>query len=500
MDKESLLRDAIKNLELIGVVGSSSSTSSAPLILLNEMEKRVREEEIVVIDNLNGGLILAVCRSGLGVNENLKIGSYSPGVAYARSMGRSPSRAKESYHFTLSFIGLVEKDEVKPNDLIVAPGSPVYRFKGAECNPLNFLQPSECVKGGFLTLDESWEVPFDASFIPYHISIVGATGSGKSFLARCLIVPLLRKAGYGVLVLDWVGKDYAPYFKEEVVRISEIELDLDSIIQYILDITDNFGYLSEDNTASNALKIALTENIWKIIKKDYSEKPAELVKAIRNLVESKITGGKDESKLKDHEGLALRRLRERLNTERIAEEDIKVILGDKKIEELIPSAGDLEVVDMSGVRDAVKLTLFLTLANRLMDKMQKGNYLNLALVIDEAPQYCPYEPKGIQARTTELIKNLCALGRKHRLCMVLISQGMAGEIGINAAVRRNINTWFIGQIHPLDFEEAKGRLSPYGINPERLLTLKPGVFYFTGKMNPSPTPLLISFSTGGGGN
>mgnify|MGYP005638436873 CR=1 FL=1 len=172
---------------------------------------------------------------------------------------------------------------------------------------------------------------------------------------------------------------------------------------------------------------------------------------------------------------------------------MKVVMGQMDIDALLPQSGRLKVINMHGVWDEVKLSFFITLANHLISRMYQGEELNLALIVDEAPQYCPFDPKGLQSQTTELIKNICALGRKHKLCMVLVSQGMAGEIGINAAVRRNLNTWFIGQIHPLDFEEASKRLSPYGINPERLLTLDPGVFYFTGKMNPSPTPLLISF-------
>jgi len=42
-------------------------------------------------------------------------------------------------------------------------------------------------------------------------------------------------------------------------------------------------------------------------------------------------------------------------------------------------------------------------------------------------------------------------------------------------------------------EEAKKWLEPYGIPIEYLLALKPGRFYFSGKMNPSPTPLLMTF-------
>jgi hypothetical protein len=85
------------------------------------------------------------------------------------------------------------------------------------------------------------------------------------------------------------------------------------------------------------------------------------------------------------------------------------------------------------------------------------------------------------------------LGRSYGLCVVIISQGIAGEIGINAAVRRNLNTQFIGKIHPLDMEEAKRLLAQGKIEDKSLIMLPEGDFYFLGKMNPSPVPLLIHF-------
>jgi len=131
--------------------------------------------------------------------------------------------------------------------------------------------------------------------------------------------------------------------------------------------------------------------------------------------------------------------------------------------------------------------------------MEAGEEMNVALIVDEAPQYAPWEPRGIQAETSEMIKNLAALGRKRKLNLTLISQGIKGEIGINAAVRRNLNTHFFGRIHPLDAGGEGGAsewLSPYGIRPDQMLQLKPGRFYFSGAMNPSPIPLLITFKPG----
>jgi hypothetical protein len=66
---------------------------------------------------------IAVCRGGLGSNENLRTGQYSPGVAYAR-IGRHPSNAKEFYAFGLSIIGDVTK-ELQQNKFVIAPSSEV---------------------------------------------------------------------------------------------------------------------------------------------------------------------------------------------------------------------------------------------------------------------------------------------------------------------------------------------------------------------------------------
>jgi intein/homing endonuclease len=119
-----------------------------------------------------------------------------------------------------------------------------------------------------------------------------------------------------------------------------------------------------------------------------------------------------------------------------------------------------------------------------------SNYIANGFVVHN----CPWEPRGLQVEATELIKGLCALGRKHKLSVVMLSQGISGDIGINAAVRRNLNTQFFGRIHPLDMMEAGNWLAPYGISPDDLLSMEPGYFYYSGRMNPSPIPLLMTFT------
>ncbi|MBO3842770.1 MAG: ATP-binding protein [Candidatus Brockarchaeota archaeon] len=500
-DRVELLKSRLGELELIGLTGSTTKVTEAPLILLEGMETKVREEDIVLIVNRSSSdYILAVCRSGMGVNENLRVGGYSPGIAYVRSKGQAPSTAKESYHFTLSFIGLLTGQGVKTNNIIVAPGSQVYLFKRErmELNPLMFLRPRECVSGGYLANSEgNWPIPFDLNFIPYHIGVFGATGSGKSRLARHLLIPVLKEAGYGVLVFDWEGVDYSPFFEKEVISICNFKMDAPTAVEFILRNADNFGYKEEKNPISEAI-------IGLVSKREEDG-------TWWDTVSKHVKDGKElREKLREE---ALNVLRERKGWEeygnfwelkfdsglnKISGENWELLYRSSKgirVEEFkFPESGQLIVIDMSEVSSELKLSFFSELCGRLISVMrERGVKLNLALIIDEAPQYCPSEPRGLQNKTTEQLKDLCALGRKRNLCVVLLSQGMAGEIGINAAVRRNLNTLFIGQIHPLDIEEAGKRLMPYGVRAEELLFLEPGKFYLTGKMNPSPTPLLISF-------
>jgi DNA helicase HerA-like ATPase len=86
----------------------------------------------------------------------------------------------------------------------------------------------------YLEGHSGWRVPVNKTYIPYHVGVYGSTGSGKSWFTRYVLIPLYRRAGYGVLVLDWSGTDYAPYC-ENTVRITDIALDEESILSYLED-------------------------------------------------------------------------------------------------------------------------------------------------------------------------------------------------------------------------------------------------------------------------
>ncbi|MEM2527390.1 MAG: DUF87 domain-containing protein, partial [Candidatus Bathyarchaeia archaeon] len=329
-------------------------------------------------------------------------------------------------------------------------------------------------------------------FLPYHVGVYGSTGCGKSWFTRHILIPLYRRAGYKVLILDWSGTDYAPMLRnEEVIRISEIALDEESILSYFQDKTFNFA-------RNDTIKDCFDEFIdgWTAkVKEAYlnSENPAEhLYSELKEHVETVIAGIKRE----DSRAAAYRAQKRVFR--RLKPQDLYPVMGVLSIEELFQELErkGMLAIDMGGALTEAKLGFFLSLSKYLYGLMESGRNLGVALIIDEAPQYAPWDARGIQAETCEMIKNLAALGRKRMLNLTLIAQGIKGEIGVNAAVRRNLNTHFFGRIHPLDASGEGGAsewLSPYGISPNHLLQLKPGRFYFAGAMNPSPVPLLITY-------
>ncbi|NIQ07406.1 MAG: ATP-binding protein [Candidatus Korarchaeota archaeon] len=479
-------------LERVGCIGDGGQITWAPLILVEGKEKEMGTEELVVVENLNGNAVLAVCRSGYGRSPSLQRSRYSPGRAYAR-LGEQPSSSRESFDFNLSVVGEVTSETVRQSKLILAPRSAVYRFTSG--NPFSLMGISEEYEVGYYKDHPAWKVPALPKYVPYHLGAFCTTGWGKTSLVRSKIIPLLQRTGYGVIVFDWKGDDYVPYYDRVISghAIGEkIEERVASLVSFILGKTGYFGF-GTDSSMGKAGEKGLEHAVNSLdldelargeaFKRELLEQlPASIDRYASHYIDD------DVKKVTKH------------YIQDIPPEAFDAYLEhEKQIQRHTPDAiiGQARqkhelVVDLSGMESNEKLDVFLSIARRLRYLMDvEKEKVGAALVIDEGPQYCPYRPSGIQAETMKVIVDLAALGRSYGLPIVLLSQGIAGDIGINAAVRRNINTWFIGKVHPLDRREAEELLPD--VNLDFLQSLDVGHFYFFGNMSPSPVPLLIRF-------
>ena len=479
----------------VGIVASGSTVIDAIVVLNEGEEKNVKAEDLVVIENRNGNRIMAVCRTGLGSNENLRVAGFSPGIAYAR-LGRHPSTAKEYYSFALDVLGDISSGALEQNKTLVAPSSDVVLFEEHD-NPMAHLgSPNGSV--GYYKDHPNWIIPMNAKFITYHIGIFAVTGAGKSLLARYQVIPFLQSSGFDVIIFDWKGSDYAPFFQCRVT-MADLALSDDEVADYLRAVMNDFGYYAPSMAARNEIRTALETVIYKGEWRNWKT-PSEF----RSLLQQQVTNEIAEEHTREDEKTHQKKIDsygkgyiQRFNRwlAKVSDEELRNIMGTTKPEEIVNKARSehLVVIDLSAGLKEMRLSVFLTIAKYLRDMMQQKQNLKVAVVIDEGPQYCPFMPKDIEAKTTEAISELCALGRSYGLSVVLLSQGIAGEIGINASVRRNLNTQFIGKIHPLDMEEAKRLLAQGKIDDKSLTLLPEGDFYFLGKMNPSPVPLLIHF-------
>ena len=475
----------------IGIVASGSTVMDATVILAESEEKNVRSEDLVLVRNRNGNEIMAVCRGGLGSNENLRTGTYSPGVAYAR-IGRNPSSAKEFYAFGLSVIGDVSKSVLEENKMLIAPGSDVEIFEDQD-NPMTNLgsMPNSI---GYYKDHRGWKVPINPQFTCYHIGIFASTGAGKSLLTRYQIIPFVDSAGYDVIIFDWKGSDYTPFYHNSF-EISDLGLDDEVVVEYLCTAMDYFGYYSssmiERNPIKNALETVVYEGGWREL-----DSPEELRHHFLANVKAEIEGEEVDARTGQLSRWGRNYIRKfERSLQKVSDDDFRNIMGKISPSEIIEAVRKhgVVVIDTSAGGKGEKLSVFLSIAKHLCDLMERKEMLNLSVVIDEGPQYCPYLPKGIEVRTTEIISEMCALGRSYNLAVILLSQGIAGEIGINAAIRRNLNTQFIGKLNPLDMDEAMRLLGRSDIDPKYLIVMPVGDFYIAGKMNPSPIPLLIHF-------
>jgi uncharacterized protein len=474
----------------IGIVASGSTVLDAGVILAEGEEKDVKAEDLVLIKNRNGNKIMAVTRGGLGSNENLRTSNYSPGVAYAR-VGRHPSNAKEFYAFGLSVVGAVSDSKLEENKMLIAPSSEVTIFEEHD-NPMTILGSTENTIGYYKD-HPNWRVPTNPDYICYHMGVFAATGAGKSLLTRHEIIPFIKKAGYKVLIFDWKGSDYAPHFSCKY-QLSDIGLEDDIVVEYLSSAMDDFGYFSGPYIEKNPIRAALETVIYHGKWRNLND-PEKLRDYLQTEVTAEITKDCLDSagRINQYGQRSVRKFEKHL--QKLTNEKLQNVQGKATTAEILeaPKQHDVVVIDLGLGSKSEKLSIFLSVAKYLNERMEQKEQLNLAVIIDEGPQYCPFMPRGIETKTMEVISELCALGRSYRLAVVLLSQGIAGEIGINAAIRRNLNTQFIGKLNPLDLDEAMRLLGQSDIDSKYLVLMPVGDFYVTGKMNASPIPLLIHF-------
>ncbi len=528
-------------MRLVGVVGSGSTTTYAPVIVWDRYEHLAKEEQLVLVDDERRGI------KYLGVLRGAK--RYEPFLnAFRRTsyvdnpeladMGTLPHTS-----VYVALIGVIGDDsalnevQLPPN-----PGSKVHVIESPEDLGVDLGE-------GLVVGHHKYsgvEVPLSPTWLPYHLAVVGATGTGKSRLVKALLDEVLGKTGYRAIVFDHTGMDYVRYYPERAVSASRVVLDIALITDLMLEKTglnpntyepyllistlyylfktlpkdvrgevfgikggegmvskpnnsrfgrggglSRFGLSTPQNQGGGGEDVTLDDMLERIDKLNYSalleamaKQGIKWDKAVFKSTVSEVAEflrGRNIESVKIRLGVAI---------------DVK--LGDaffKSLSErdLLPSdivdeafRERLVVVDLSTEDTVVRRYVVAAVINELWRRIGESREpVNTVVVIDEAHNYaCRFCGEAGKA-----IGRIAREGRKWGLGVVLVTQRI---IDLDPEVRGNINTWFFSKLQtPSDFNELKGYMNLAWISEQSLAILGRREFYVAGLMNPLKIPVLL---------
>jgi len=531
-------------LRLVGVVGSGSTTTYAPVIVWDRYEHLAKEEQLVIVDDERRGIkYLGVLRGAKRHEPFLNAfrrTSYvdNPDLA---EMGTLPHTSV--YAALIGVIGRggeggegasLTEVQLPPN-----PGSKVYVVESPD--DLGVRLGEGLVVGTHKY--SGVEVPLNPSWLPYHLAVVGATGTGKSRLVKALVDEILGRTGYRVIIFDHTGMDYVRYYPARVVRASRVVLDVALITDLMLEKTG-----LNPTTYEPYLLISTLYYLFKALPKDVRDEvfgagEGEGRAGRPDAGKARMGGGLSQYGLSAPQGrddrVTLDDMMEgidKLNYSALLEavakhrvvwdkagfksavsevaeflrgrnvESVKIRLGvavDVKLgdaffkslsgRDLLPSdivdevlRERLVVVDLSTEDTVVRRYVVAAVINELWRRIGESREpVDTVVVIDEAHNYaCRFCGEAGKA-----VGRIAREGRKWGLGVVLVTQRI---IDLDPEVRGNINTWFFSKLQtPSDFNELKGYMNLAWITEQSLAILGRREFYVAGLMNPLKIPVLL---------
>ncbi len=504
----------------IGVVTSGAKVSLAPVLIFKDAESLALEEALVVVeDGVAGKRYLGVLR-WLNKRDPLLVHTQRSAVVDKPELVGSGAHIPFE-HAHVRIIGELVDGAVVPPRTPPTPRSVVMLVESPE--DVNLSLGEGLVVGKHK--HSGIEVPMSPRALPYHVGVVGATGTGKSRLVKALIDEILAKTDYSVIVFDHSGVDYAGYWRgrDNVISSSEIVLDppmaasliverahlgrsgymfeyvLTAIFAYALAASAAgeeergsrgglLSYSSKGGGGGESRKVDCgrlsLEKLEKRIEKDPEDMMASVawdtdsfIKCLTSV--AKKLGARDPSiakmgiLMRTYGKPVLQGLNKRKKTSKEVIEEAR-----KK---------DVIVIDLSGEEQTVKRYVVAAVINRIWAMIEESREpQNIVLVVDEAHNYACQQ--GCLPSSSS-IERVAREGRKWGLGLVLASQRM---IDIATDVRGNINTYFFSRLQtPGDFASLAGVIDLGGLSESSLSLLESREFFFAGLGNPLKYPLLI---------
>jgi len=520
--------------EVVGVILSGATSSSAKAQLTKRGEERVFEGMLLVVEGREK--ILARVEALRPVNEFFVEGDPWSEVrrAWSEEVPSLREVARRYVVAELSLIGVLGRGGVRDVRRPPEPGDRVVM--------LDLSQGVEQVFGvrrgtpgvvwyGSLLGYSNAPIPLTVENITMHIGVFGETGSGKSYGVGYLIELLSRipvGGGYAalpIIVIDANGDylDYHRHFVESgelgafrrVLRLvfpisralnephtRELSIGLDEFTpRELAEIIVGYRY---GGFELNELQVSALERVLRELSDELPYSFTELLTGRIDLVYARLdelSTGRG-APIHYQTARAVRAALEKFEQDLV--KNYRVVSKDPTLStglvDRVTSEPHLVLIDFSpegapGVPLTVKQLVigYLTriLYKRFTEYKVRGDVRYLLLVIEEAQNYAP-NPRNYPlgwSIARDYLALIATQGRKFGLSLCLVSQRPAF---IDPVVLSMLNTWIIHRVAPEDvpyIARASGGL-PQGLE-KRLTSLPRGVAVVAGQMNILGVPLLV---------
>jgi DNA helicase HerA-like ATPase len=511
----------------VGVIASYSKSFEASMLIYKDAELYVREEVLVVVDDIKfGKRYLGVLRFVTKLDPLLTTSQRSAVI-------EKPEIAQEGVDIpyevsTIRIIGEIVDGMVEPPTAPPTPRSKVFVVESP--NDLKLDLGRGLVVG--VHKYSGIEIPMNPEALRYHIAVVGTTGTGKSRLVKALVDEVLIKTKWSVIIFDHTGIDYAPYWPNNTIKADNIVLDVDTITEGLAQAIGSIENLLKDYMPLALLRFIVCKSdaqlcsqisqLYNSDEQDYRRSSGGIrgsqavgtskaeVNISRNLIEelaikisannhwnsselakivsetSQMLGARRPTpqKLALYISLFAENYVNRLNNMSLRVDN----LVEKVYKERIL------VVDLSNIETEARRVIVKRVLEKLWEIIiEKLKPIDTLVIVDEAHNYaCEHgcKPSNI------LIEKSLREGRKWGLGVVLASQRV---IDLATDVRNNVSTVFFSRLQtPYDFKQLEGFIDLAGIRPETLSLLGTREFFFAGLGNPLKYPMLIRVREVGG--
>jgi hypothetical protein len=318
-------------------------------------------------------------------------------------------RSPKSYILRCVLVGVIRNEGDGPKIFVehisfMADKTPEVRSLNPEerklIYELGILSVGKTIEGSPVTL------PING-LLQRHLSIIGMTGCGKSYLLG-LLCEELAKHKAAILIID-PHNEYIPMAQSMPKKVNRMLYSLGTAVglnSYTLDVKKISAYAFQHFTGMGEGSTSILENVIQKLKRT---KPRYAIFDILRSLDS-IAQGKSAS-----EAMAATWARNYLRT--LANTGY-IGTSEPPIKEMV-GANQISVMAMSGAEERIQQFVVTSILQRIFAARKKNEVPPLILIVEEAHRFAP---SAERVSSSDIIRTLAAEGRKFGICLVVVSQ------------------------------------------------------------------------------